>query len=280
VPVDFYSFHNYPTGSLDPYDNVRYAALNRQVLDSYGFTNTKIILSEWNSDPFQSDDNTRRVQSMQNAAYIDTALIYMLDSTIDAEFYYRADNLFLGLFSGPHAEFTHAARAFQAWNALRLTPIRLPVTGTDTIGFATAAARSSDGSTVIVLISNLQIDLNWLNEPPVDSQPESQVSGAPLTPWQNLKYYGTLYPELLVNKNIHEYPTNPGFPQGVYLPPQALNYVNNQGYNLTINNLPWGNGPFLRYRLTQTIPLQLVDWHVADGGTATLSADLLTIMWR
>jgi hypothetical protein len=61
---------------------------------------------------------------MQNAAYIDTGLIYMLDSAINAEFYYRADNLFLGLFSAPDRNFTHASRALLAWNPLRCTPGR------------------------------------------------------------------------------------------------------------------------------------------------------------
>ena len=53
-------------------------------------------------------------------------------------------------------------------------------------------------------------------------------------------------------------------------------YRDNAGYNLTIDNLPWGKRAFTlkRYRLSRTQNLELVEERSGRGGTLKLSQPL------
>jgi hypothetical protein len=113
----------------------------------------------------------------------------MLDSPIDQEFYYRGDAMWLGLFSGPHAQWTDAARAMLAWNAMKQTPIRLAVQGTGHIGYAAVAGLSPDRRTLSILISNVQIDRPFLSEAPTGTQEEATSSTGALTGDEMLRYF-------------------------------------------------------------------------------------------
>ena len=55
-------------------------------------------------------------------------------------------------------------------------------------------------------------------------------------------------------------------------------YRDNTGYNLTIDNLPWGKRAFTlkRYRLSRTQNLELVEERSGRGGTLKLSQPLPT----
>ena len=53
-------------------------------------------------------------------------------------------------------------------------------------------------------------------------------------------------------------------------------YRDNAGYNLTIDNLPWGKNAFSvkRYRISETQNLNLVEEKSGAGGTLNLSSPL------
>ena len=81
VPLDFWSFHNYAIDSADPFLFVRVAKKMRALLDSFGFTKTKLLLDEWNVLGIDPELLTMAAR----AAFTTSSIIYMQDSPIDAE---------------------------------------------------------------------------------------------------------------------------------------------------------------------------------------------------
>lgn len=128
------------------------------------------------------------------------------------------------------------------------TPQRLRVEGVDTFGFAAIAGRSQDGDSVQILISNYAIPADF------------KLLGLKI-PAELLKPGGGI-PDLSKVRS---------------LPPRDdITYRDNAGYNLTVNNLPWGKTPFSvkRYRINQTLNLDLVEERSGSGGNLTLSSPL------
>jgi hypothetical protein len=244
VPLDFYSWHTYANGSADPYDAVRLAKEIRGILDTYGFPRAESILSEWNLSADFTEAEKVELQGVHNAAYIGAVLSYLQDTTIDHAHFYRGDAAWMGLFD-LEGKYFKTAYAFQAMGEMLDTPLRLPVAGTDTFGFAALAGRSADGNTVQILISNYAI--------PPDYKPD-------LMP---------MPPEL---KNAA--PPMPDMSKVKFLPLRTdIVYRDNRGYNLTVRNLPWGGARFSikRYRVSKNQDLDLVEESSANGNSLNLT---------
>jgi len=247
LPLDFYSWHTYADSSADPYDAVRLAKQIREILDTHGFPKAESILSEWNLTPDFTDDEKARLQGMENAAYIGAVLTYLQDSPIDHAQFYRGDAAWMGLFD-LRGQYFKTAYTFQAMRKMLDTPQRLPVAGTDTFGFAALAGRSADGNTIQILISNYVIPTGF--KPHIMQMPPELVKASP---------------------------PMPDFSKVKSLPPRTdIVYRDNAGYNLTIDNLPWGKKAFSvkRYRISRTQNLELVEEKSGAGSNLSLSDSL------
>jgi len=246
VPLDFYSWHTYANSSADPYDAVRLAQQIRGLLDTHGFPKAESILSEWNLTADFTEHEKARLQGMETAAYIGAVLTYLQDAPIDHAHFYRADAAWMGLFD-LDGHYFKTAHAFEAMGKMLDTPQRLSVEGADTFGFAALAGRSADGKIIQILISNYAI--------PEGFKP----------------YDMKMPPEVLKEAPV------PDFSKFKFLPRRTdIVYHNNAGYNLTINNLPWGGGAFSvkRYRISRTQNLDLVEETSGTGGRLNLANPL------
>jgi hypothetical protein len=244
VPFDFYSWHTYADGSADPYDAVRISRNIREVLDARGFTKAENILSEWNLTPDFTEAAKERLRGMENAAFIGAALTYFQDAPIDHAHFYRGDAAWMGLFD-LNGKFFKTAHTFEAMGKMLDTPQRLAVEGTDTLGFAALAGRSTDGNIVQVLISNYEIPPGF--QPNIMQMPAAVLK--------------TLPPSL-------------DFSKMKVLPRRKdIIYRDNAGYTLTLDNLPWGKRAFTvkRYRIDKTRNLDLVEEKTGAGGVLKLS---------
>src|SRR6185295_17626484 len=115
--------------------------------------------------------------------------------------------------------------ALIALGRMKDTPFALETTGADDKGFAVQAARTKNGDTVQVLISNYQIP--------------SEFIGTRKGP--DVLTVGTQFSVDL-------------------LPRRTVSYADNRGYDLTINRLETGKSYTIeRYRLTAQNDLSLVD---------------------
>jgi hypothetical protein len=245
VPLDFYSWHTYADFSADPYDAVRIGQEIRSLLDAKGFRNAESILSEWNLSADFTDVEKQILQGAENAAYVGAVMIYLQDSSLDHAQFYRGDATWMGLF-GPQREYFKTAYAYRATAALLDTPERLELSGADTFGFAALAARSRDGKTVQILISNYEI--------PPGFKPHEMVM--PPAAQADLQFDSS---------KIKMLPRRTDIPRG-----------NNSGYALMVDNLPWGNRAFTvkRYRITKTQDFALVEESAHKGGKLELSNPL------
>jgi len=123
----------------------------------------------------------------------------MQDAPIDAATLYRADNVF----GSDGATPDKTGQALIALGRLKDTPFRLKVRGADLDGFAVEAARSADGHTVQVLLSNYQIPAEFLGPRPAD----------------DVLHVPPVFDVRLLAR-------------------RSISYRNNSGYDLTIDHLP------------------------------------------
>lgn len=242
LPLDFFSFHHYTVASIDPLDFVRLTNMYRELLDQFGFHQTELHLTEWNFALESPELDPAQLSPMYRAAFVADALIYMQDSPLDRAFFYRGDagegSLYLFNADGT---FKKVTRAFEAVGTLNETPVRLRASGSDQAGFAVLAGCTHNRHQIRVLIGNYEI-------PP-------QVQGP--IPGGNTQ-------------------TIPGIATFTWPDRRSVTYANNRGYNLTIDNLPWGNDEYIieRYRIDDSHDLSLVDTKRHRGSSVELSAAL------
>lgn len=149
VPLDFWTFHDYNVDAADPYLYVRLGQDMRKLLDSYGFTRTKVIMDEWNVLGIDPELLTLGGR----AAFTTSAIIYMQDSSIDDQTFYMGPNLFGEDGKTPDK----IGQALIALGSMKETPLRLAVSGDDKQGFAVQAGKSADGRHINVIISNYEV---------------------------------------------------------------------------------------------------------------------------
>lgn len=231
LPLDFFSWHYYSDAN-DPQDFPAIGREMQRLLDRYGFKTTINSLDEWNA----SLPSMMGGPSTGQAAFVASARIYMQDSPIGQEVYYRADGQFGA--DGKHPN--KIGQALIALGRMADTPVRLAGAGGDLKGLAMQAGRSNDGKTVQVLISNYEI-------PPADRGPRKG-------------------PDLLKIPNLFE----------MALPPRrAVTYDHNRGYDLTIKGLS-AKGSYVveRYRISETNDFALLDQSRASGPAVHVTSAL------
>jgi hypothetical protein len=156
VPLDFYSWHRYAGPTYDPYDCVRVARTIRTLLDGAGFERTESHFTEWNIDAGVTPRPGLQ-ESMTNAGFTASVLIYLQDAPVELAHHYRGDAAHpMGLFFNDGRP-KKKAHAFRAMARLLDAPERLTAAGGDTVGFAILAGRSTDRRRVRVLVSNYEI---------------------------------------------------------------------------------------------------------------------------
>jgi xylan 1,4-beta-xylosidase len=231
LPLDFYSWHWYATDSDDPMDFIRISRDMRARLDKHGFARTRSMVTEWNyglMDPMPS--------AVQRASFITAALIYMQDAPIDAATLYRADSVF----GSDGATPDKTGQALIALGRLKDTPFRLKVKGADQDGFAVEAARSADGHTVQVLLSNYQIPSQFLGPRQAD----------------DVLHVPPVFDVRLLAR-------------------RSISYRNNSGYDLTIDHLPANRRYSVeRCRISAAHDFTSLGATVHSGGPIHLQDDL------
>jgi xylan 1,4-beta-xylosidase len=172
----------------------------------------------------------------QRASFITSAIIYMQRAPIDVSALYRADNVFGRTGTTPDK----TGQALIALGSMQDTPLQLAAEGADTNGLAVQAGRSKNGDTVQVLISNYQIPDAFLGP---RSGPDVLKIGAEFSV------------QLLERR--------------------AIVYRNNDGYDVTIDNLARGRAYRVqRYRISASNDLSLLDSTEQKGPSIRVHAAL------
>ncbi|MBN9605440.1 MAG: hypothetical protein J0G30_02375 [Actinomycetales bacterium] len=152
--LDFFSFLWFADPSRDPLDAPFVAAELRKLLDEFGFTETRLVLSYWNYLGIPS--NT--APAPEKAAFQAAAAIALQDSVVDEAFFFRADSG-----KDPHYGFIDPAGLYAdgapderaaafALIGRAQSGQRLAARGGDESGFACLAGR--EGDVVRILLAN------------------------------------------------------------------------------------------------------------------------------
>lgn len=159
LSLDFFSWHQYANTPQELYQSSCYI---RDLLDTYGFSNSENINTEWNINiltPQRDKDNAK------NAAFTTCSLAVFHDAKLDRAFRYRGTQdpnwlmriigLDLSLFAY-NGEYKKPALSYLAMNHLvRDTPIRLTTNEMDASnGITYLAGISKDRTNISILISN------------------------------------------------------------------------------------------------------------------------------
>lgn len=167
IPFDFYSWHWY---GIRPYEVAIIAGDVQKDLDSFGFSSTKQLITEWNSDVWGSiegrkvgndrEKGNQFFNSMFNAAFHGCALTHLQDTPVIMAHHYRGDINGFGLLE-EGGNFNRVGVFYQNLNELMKSPLRLGVTTTPVQeGFTCLAGRSNDQKTIQLLVSDARIGTN------------------------------------------------------------------------------------------------------------------------
>lgn len=218
LPLDFFSFLWFADATRDPMDFPVVARELRELLDSYGFADTRLMLSYWNYLGIP----TSEAPSHERAAFQAASAIYQQDAPLDYAIFFRADSG-----ADPHYDVVDPAGIFReggssdeqavAFSLIgrAMSGARLALTGGDESGFACAASR--DGDTIRILIANFVA-------------PESALTPRDSDELRFRVPYGTKHVEMAFR-----------------LPPQrdGLASTGVESARIRLSNLPWTGRPVL-----------------------------------
>ena len=213
LPLDFYSFHHYANQSVNPYDNTRIGQRYREMLDSFGFNDAEILITEWGP----ALDGTQLIGGeAARPAFEVASLVYMQDSEVDQSYTYMSIPDWR---TGEPA--TKQNNAFGMVSSLNATSERLQVTGGDLQGFPVLAGRNEANMELRVVVANYEISAENMGPIPGGNRVEIAIPG--------MGTLGTFD----------------------YLDRLTYTYADTNGYNLEIQNIPagWGNLTIEQYRI-------------------------------
>jgi len=101
LPLDFYSYHGY---ACKPENIAGSPAVARKLLDKYGYTDTELILNEWNyvrhwTPASEIQYSYKTIKSIKGAAFVGSVMSVMQDTELDQLMYYDArPSVWNGLF--------------------------------------------------------------------------------------------------------------------------------------------------------------------------------------
>jgi hypothetical protein len=205
----------------------------REALDTRGLRNVESHMAEWNLSPDTGKLTEAIHRSMTNAAFSAATLSYLQDAPVDRAILYRGDAVLNGMFSATGEPFKKFY-VFKAMAMLLDTPERLSAMGGDDSGLTVLAGRSRDRKTIRVLVTNYEI----------------------------IKDVAPLHPTAVAGTEI-----------AVRLPRRSVEYKNNKGFSLRIQNLPWKSGGYVlrQYRIDEANNLTRVQERSGSGDSADIT---------
>ena len=156
LPLDFFSWHRY---GCDLKPLVEEPALMREVLDSYDFTKTELILAEWHywpPDGFKREimsDPVNGLASANAAAFAVAAMIGWQDSPLDMSCHYTIGGLhdYWGAWDEMHAR-TKLFYALRNFAAMRDYPQRVS-TASNNDDLQILAGTNADGKRAVLVVN-------------------------------------------------------------------------------------------------------------------------------
>lgn len=249
-PMDFYSYHFYPSNNCDPYDYSRCANHLHAILEKYGYGDIPMMLSEYGTVLFNA--NAFTMSESAEASYLASALVYLQDTPVEKANIY---NRLVEEDENGNASISKTGYGYKAVGEMNETENRLETTGGDKNGMAVMAGINDEEDQINILISNYEIPASQMlsNDP--------SESGNPMIQDNKLSIPGVANWSLPVAR--------------------VMNYANNDGYNLTVNDIPYDTDTVVveTYRIDPGNNLNLIDSEeipVDENGSVELSSALST----
>lgn len=313
VPLDFLSWHFYPSETADPQNILDAADGVAAALDAYGYSEVESICSEWNVSPYASYLMYSKVQSAQNAAFVASTLIGMNKCRVDHAHYYRGDGGAFGLFNDafnpaiPNAKAfcSYVAQTFKLYNEMFDTPQLISTSDAGRTGISILAGSSS--GKINILVANYRIDksLPQMYTPPVGDiyynqhYVDSGRSLAEITDdWSREHWFGGQDPTTLQNNNeVPQQAWVPTLPSSSPYPIRTRDYAQSAGgVHLVINDLAGRVDGIKAHRLYEggdlsgvmppDVSQELAYWYdgndyiIEDGNAKESTVTLYTITLR
>lgn len=158
VPLDFCAVTEYRR-SVDKILSV--GERIRRILDSNGFTNAEVTLSEWHYEPCRWRRNTPETakeawddcRGIDSAAFTAAVLASAQDSPFDRMFFYATDVGRFGIFDFRECRRTAPWSAFKAFADVARLGTRVAATADGGRGFYALASKGADGRGALMLVA-------------------------------------------------------------------------------------------------------------------------------
>ncbi len=245
-PLDFYSYHFYPSNNCDPYDYSRWAYHLHTLLAEYGYGDIPMMLSEYGTVLF--NPTAFSMADSAEATYLASLLVYLQDTPVVRANIY---NRLVTTDDDGNSEITKLAYGYKAVSEMNETSQRLETTGGDQNGLAVLAGINDSSDQINILISNYEV--------PTSQMLSNSESGNPMIVDNKLSIPGVANWSLPVAR--------------------ILTYANNSGYNLTVTDIPFDTATVIveQYRIDSDSNLELINTisvPVDEDGNAVLSSEL------
>lgn len=153
VDMDFFSYHLY-AGTVEQFQTKN--NLIKGLLDKYGYSDTEMILDEWNYLSNWTDEyvyTLESINSYKGAVYTAAIMQACQDGPVDMLMYYdaRPGTAFNGLFNLYSSSTMPAYYAMYSWKKLRNLGVQVKTSVVDLEDVYATAAKSEDGKLAVLI---------------------------------------------------------------------------------------------------------------------------------
>lgn len=163
APLDFFSWHIYSNSYTD-YDTAM--TFYRSQLDSYGFTNTTLHLTEWNASSSATQTEGEVRISGKAAAFNTAAWIVLQERNVEKAFMYRGSDQVIndvkqyGMFYTT-GDKKKTALAFSLWSEVFSYANRTGYTTSGSTALKAMAVKNSDGRIAVLVANTGDKQVRW-----------------------------------------------------------------------------------------------------------------------